>query len=86
MLRRVRRVHRHFRGRQLEDQPPTAGIDMPVAQCVPKEGTVGLRVAAVNNDVSTRDHGGDATPDEQVEAFRIRPREYTTEPAAVQPV
>ena len=77
VMRRVRRMHRHLRGRKLEDQPPPADIDMPVAQCVPKERTIGLGVAAVNDDVSTRDHVGDGTPARggKCRALRTRPLE-----------
>ena len=48
-------------GRQLEDQPAAAGVDVRILQHVAEEGPVGVGVAAVHDDMSASDHGGHGT-------------------------
>src|SRR5215467_11199743 len=44
-------------GRQLEDQPASAGVDPCESKHVTDEDPVSLRVGAVENDVCSVDHG-----------------------------
>src|SRR5919197_4182712 len=50
-------VHRHLCGGQCEDQPPIAGIDPGPAEDVTEKRSICHRVAAVQDDVCTLDHG-----------------------------
>ncbi len=54
--RRVRGVDRHLAGRQLEDQPAAARVDVRVLQHVAEERPVGVGVAAVHDHMSAGDH------------------------------
>src|SRR5436190_12994089 len=52
----IRRMHGDFSGRQSEDQPPTARIDVWQFQDVSQESTIGVRVCTVDNRMSTNNH------------------------------
>jgi hypothetical protein len=45
-----------------EDQPPLAGIDTGEAEGVAKKGSIHLRIAAIEDQVRTFDHGGLLSP------------------------
>jgi hypothetical protein len=49
-------VYGQFRGRQLEDQPATASVDMRVSKHVSEERTIRVRVTAEHDDVAANDH------------------------------
>ena len=42
-----------------EDQPTLAGVDRAKAQHIPKKGAVGLRIFAVQQEMSAKDHGAE---------------------------
>jgi hypothetical protein len=50
-------VHCHFGWREGENQPPVTGIDGLESQCIAEKCPVRLGVLAVDNDMSTRNHG-----------------------------
>ncbi len=50
------RVHRDFGGWQGEDQPVVAGVHRREPEDVPEDGTIGGRVPAVEDHMSTEDH------------------------------
>jgi hypothetical protein len=49
-------VYGQFRGRQLEDQPATASVDLRVSEHVSEEGAIRVRVTAEHDDVAANDH------------------------------
>ena len=49
-------MHGQFRGGQLEDQPPAAGVHMPLPQDVSEEGAVRFRITAEQDDMAAIDH------------------------------
>jgi hypothetical protein len=64
MSRRVRRIGRmnaHLGRRQREDQPPFARIDGSNREHVAEERPVGLRIAAVEQQMHTQKHDGIVT-------------------------
>jgi len=50
------RVQGQFRGRQLEDQPATASVDVAVSEHVSEEVAIRFRIAAEHDDVAAHDH------------------------------
>ena len=60
--RRLGRMDRHLGRRQLEDQPPTAGVDEGKTEDVAQERPVGLGVGAVEDDVRSADHAHTVWP------------------------
>ncbi len=48
------RMHRHLAGRQLEDEPAAAGVDVRILEHVSEERPVRVGVAAVDDDMSCR--------------------------------
>ena len=56
LLEPVSGVDGDLGGRQLEDQPATAGVDPAKSEHVTDEGPVGFRVGAVENDMCSVDH------------------------------
>jgi hypothetical protein len=57
----VGRVCGQLRGRELEDQPATAGVDMRLTENVSEEGAIRLRITAEHDHVAPTDHGADPT-------------------------
>src|SRR5258708_39185937 len=49
-------MNRRFRRRQREDEPSVASVHRGESENVPEEGTVGLRILAVDDDVRTKNH------------------------------
>ena len=47
-----------FGGRQSEDQPSLADVDVRQLKHVPQERAVGLRILAVNDGMGSGDHAG----------------------------
>jgi hypothetical protein len=58
----VRGMDGDLRRREREDQPRLAGIDTGKPEGVAKEGSIHLRIAAVQDEVRTFDHGGLLSP------------------------
>ncbi|MBI4909463.1 MAG: hypothetical protein HY820_37945 [Acidobacteria bacterium] len=54
-------VHRHLGGRQSEDQPALAGVDVREAQNVFQEGAVGFRILRIDDGMGASDHGAMVT-------------------------
>jgi hypothetical protein len=54
----VGRVPGQLCGRELEDQPATAGVDMRLSEDVSEEDTIRLRITAEQDDVAANDHWG----------------------------
>ena len=54
--RTVRGMHSQFRRRQLEDQPAVTGVDMRLLEHLCEEVTVGFRIGAEHDDMTTNDH------------------------------
>lgn len=54
-------MHRDLRGRQSEDQPTVAGVDVGKAEDVLEERAVFRRVGAVEDGVGADDHAGIVT-------------------------
>src|SRR5258707_7073733 len=46
----------HFCRRQREDEPSMASVHGGESENVPEEGTIGLRILAVDDDVRAKDH------------------------------
>ena len=53
--RRFSRVHGEYRRRQSQSQPPALDVNERETEDVTKEGTIGLGVAAVDDDVRSAD-------------------------------
>jgi len=53
---RFDRMHGKFGGRQREDQPAVAYIDVREFQNIPEEGAIRFRIVAVEQNVSARNH------------------------------
>ena len=67
-------MHRHLAGRELEDQPAAAGVDVWILQHVAEERPVRVGVAAVDDDVTAGDHGATVRPrDEFADRRRSAP-------------
>ena len=49
-------MHGQFRGGQLEDQPPAAGVHVRLIQDVGEEGAVRFRITAEQDDMAAIDH------------------------------
>jgi hypothetical protein len=54
-------MHGNLRGRQREYQPTSPGIDRPEFQHITQEGTIGLRIVAVQKKVCPVDHASAST-------------------------
>jgi hypothetical protein len=50
-------MHRHFRRRQREDEPSVARVHGFKSQDIAEEGTISLRIFAVDNYMRAKDHG-----------------------------
>ncbi|WP_449560230.1 hypothetical protein [Mycolicibacterium mageritense] len=61
MRRGVGGMHGHLAGRQLEDQPAAAGVDVRIVQHVAEERPIGVGVGAVDDDMGTGDHAADSS-------------------------
>src|SRR2546421_12336826 len=65
----------NFGGWKLEDQPAAAGVDVRVVHYVAEERAVGFRVAAVDDDMCSRDGHGATIASDQGTGRRARVEE-----------
>jgi hypothetical protein len=49
-------VHGQVRGRELEDQPPAASVDVRLAKDVCEEGPIRFRITTEQDDMAAVDH------------------------------
>src|SRR6478609_2721268 len=54
--RTIGRVHGQLRGRELEDQPASAGVDMRLPEDLGEEGAIRFRISAEQDDMAAVDH------------------------------